>query len=260
MTQSNSKKSAAGDVILESRHLIGLFVVMVVIFGVVFVLGYELGRNQYTQQVHAASVPDETTAAAQPAPIVSTSPMSKQTPSASAKQSGSAADEKADNEGQPATNWDFYKAADSNPAPAHLEQPAKNPPPSAIARSKPAKSGANSPVASSGSAIPSAAISAVKPSAPHNSSAVSAPAKPQSLDAPLMPKGTILLQVAALTKQSDALAMAEALEHKKFPTIVVPPNGDKFYRVQVGPYRNLEAAIAARNALENAGFKSIIKR
>ena len=43
---NGSKKSSSGDVVLESRHLVGLFVLMVAIFGVVFLLGYELGRNQ----------------------------------------------------------------------------------------------------------------------------------------------------------------------------------------------------------------------
>ena len=50
---------------LESRHLVGLFVLMVVIFGVVFVLGYELGRNQYGEQVRAAT---ETPVAGAPDP------------------------------------------------------------------------------------------------------------------------------------------------------------------------------------------------
>src|SRR5205807_8125648 len=36
----------SGDLALESRHLVGLFLLMVVIFGVVCSLGYLLGRNQ----------------------------------------------------------------------------------------------------------------------------------------------------------------------------------------------------------------------
>ena len=36
---------------LESRHLVGLFRSNGMIFGVVFLLGYELGRNQYGDQV-----------------------------------------------------------------------------------------------------------------------------------------------------------------------------------------------------------------
>ena len=38
------------------------------------------------------------------------------------------------------------------------------------------------------------------------------------------------------------------------------PTSDNFYRVQVGPYSDVKAAEAAKNALDRAGFKAIIKR
>jgi DedD protein len=76
----------------------------------------------------------------------------------------------------------------------------------------------------------------------------------------LIPRGSILLQVSAMTKESDALAMAQQLQQKKFPTIVIPPGADKFYHVQVGPYADAKSADAARAALEKAGFKTIVKR
>jgi cell division septation protein DedD len=69
-----------------------------------------------------------------------------------------------------------------------------------------------------------------------------------------------VLQVAALRHQGDALAMAEMLQRKRFPSFVVSPASDSFYRVQVGPYRSERAAESARRALERAGFKAIIKR
>ena len=80
------------------------------------------------------------------------------------------------------------------------------------------------------------------------------------MNGPLIPHGSILLQVSAMTKESDALAMAQQLQQKKFPTIVIPPGADKFYHVQVGPYSDPKSADAARAALEKAGFKSIVKR
>jgi cell division septation protein DedD len=274
MTPLNSRKSAGGDVVLESRHLIGLFAVMVVIFGVVFVLGYELGRNQYTQQVQASTAVTE-------APTT-TSELVKPATASATKATGTAGkqgDQKADADA-PAKDWDFYKSADNHPPSPRLEKPAKNSPPLSPTPSKvsmPAPAAAiTSPVKSS-APNKSSATSAVQPAPTKVAAGKPAPPaatvnanaaasktavapKPQSMDAPLLPRGTILLQVAALVKQSDALAMAEVLEQKKFPTVIVPPGADKFYHVQVGPYRSLEAAIAARNALENAGFKSIIKR
>ena len=71
---TGSRNANSGDVVLEGRHLIGLFVMMVVIFGVVFVLGYELGRNQMGQQVNAASKAPDMVAATQPAPKPTESP------------------------------------------------------------------------------------------------------------------------------------------------------------------------------------------
>jgi cell division septation protein DedD len=76
----------------------------------------------------------------------------------------------------------------------------------------------------------------------------------------LIPKGAIMLQVAAVLHQDDALALAQALQQKKFPAFVITPSADKYYRVQVGPYPDNQSASSARQELEANGFKSIIKR
>ena len=69
-----------------------------------------------------------------------------------------------------------------------------------------------------------------------------------------------MLQVAAVLHQDDALALAQALQQKKFPAFVLPPSADKYYRVQVGPYADNQTASNARKDLEAKGFKSIVKR
>jgi cell division septation protein DedD len=69
-----------------------------------------------------------------------------------------------------------------------------------------------------------------------------------------------MLQVAAVLHQDDALALAQALQQKKFPAFVLPPSADKYFRVQVGPYPDMKAATNARQDLEAKGFKSIVKR
>jgi cell division septation protein DedD len=81
----------------------------------------------------------------------------------------------------------------------------------------------------------------------------------KTLNTPLIPAGAYTLQVAALTKEADALELAARLQKKKFPAFVLSPPGDKYYRVQVGPYADLKAADAARKGLEGAGFKAIVK-
>jgi cell division septation protein DedD len=71
--------------------------------------------------------------------------------------------------------------------------------------------------------------------------------------------GSYLLQVAALKKEADALDLARQLQKKKFPAFVLSPQGDKYYRVQVGPYADAKTADTAKKGLEGAGFKAIVK-
>jgi cell division protein FtsN len=66
--------------------------------------------------------------------------------------------------------------------------------------------------------------------------------------------------VAAVQRETDALALAQALQQKKIPTLVITPNADKHFRVQVGPYADTQSAANARHHLEVDGFKSIVKR
>jgi cell division septation protein DedD len=81
----------------------------------------------------------------------------------------------------------------------------------------------------------------------------------KSLNAPAIPGGAYTLQVAALTKETDALELAARLQKKKFPAFVLSLQGGKYYRVQVGPYADQKAADAARKGLEGVGFNAIVK-
>jgi hypothetical protein len=78
--------------------------------------------------------------------------------------------------------------------------------------------------------------------------------------APLIPRGAVLLQVAALTQENNALAMAEALRKKNFPAFVLKPSADRYYRVRVGPYADTESAHLAKRMLQKRGFQAIVKR
>ena len=212
-------KRCSGDRVLESRHLVGLFLGVVLLCGVFFTLGYVMGKTQYSGSVHAASSPDFT------ASVRTTK--SKRTPDDTSTAAA------------PATNpseWDFYgKKQDDDD---HLQQPAKD----------------SSPWPSSPS---SAASEAAQPAPRRSAREVPAPAR---YGVPPLLKGSIVLQVAALRHQGDAVAMAGMLQKKRFPAFVVLPASDNYYRVQVGPYRNERSAESARGALERDGFKAIIKR
>jgi cell division septation protein DedD len=77
--------------------------------------------------------------------------------------------------------------------------------------------------------------------------------------APMVTGGGLNLQVAALTREADAMALANTLRKKNFPTVVQSPHGDKYYHVLVGPYVDQKAVDNARKGLEMAGFKAIVK-
>lgn len=144
--------------------------------------------------------------------------------------------------------------------------------PASSAAGKSAGGGASSPGGDVGAAsgpAPGNAESAATHSA--KSSAASTPAKAAAetkrpagavgrFEPPLIPRGAIVLQIAALTKDQDALAMAAALQEHGFPAFVLTPSADNFFRVQVGPYADAKSADQAKRSLESAGFKAIVKR
>jgi DedD protein len=211
-------KRGGGDRVLESRHLVGLFLGVVLLCGVFFTLGYVMGRTQYGGAVHAESPvrgPARATVASEASAEAGTSPSAS------------------------TTEWDFYdkkkgdqRADGSSPA---RDQAIENPAPAMEPKAAPR-------------ATPAPALVPVK-----------APAPPPPVEKPNL-KNSIILQVAALSHQSDAMAMAQLLQQKHFSAFVVKPTpGDNLYRVQVGPYSNDDIADAAKAALDHDGFKAIIK-
>ncbi len=209
-----------GDRVLESRHLVSLFLGVVLLCGVFFTLGYVMGHNQYGGPVHAAaeSLDSDQPSHPTPKPKVESAPAASSTP--------------ANNE------WDFYS-----------------------------KKNADEAVGSMGkrNAAPSGSTPAVA-ARPSNSNPATSSLTPKALpgaarfQAPKLNKGSVVLQVAAVTHQSDAMAMADVLQQKHFPSFVVTPTTDNFYRVQVGPYPDVPSAEAAKQSLDHAGFIAIIKR
>ncbi len=222
---SGGKRAGAGERVLESRHVIGLFMLMLLFSGVFFTLGYVMGRNEIDSPVRAATdffkKPENSVF---PRKDASSKRTNNPAPAPAAK----------DTAAPPNSDWEFYHAGDRKKTEDHLKPVASSP--------APAPSKKNAPVL-------------VKTTAPPRTSG--GPSK--SPNAPLIPGGAYTLQVAALTKEADALELATRLQKKKFPAFVVSPQADKYYHVQVGPYADPKAADAARKGLEGAGFKAIVK-
>jgi cell division septation protein DedD len=220
---TGGKRGGAGERVLESRHVIGLFLLMLLFSGVFFSLGYVMGRSQYDGQVRAATNPHTS-------PEVVVSPklemISKHgksnAPESSAPPAGAAA--------PPNSDWEFYHAGDKKKMEDHLKPAAPTP------------TGNHTP-------------GIVKSPPPGRDSTPSL----KSLNPPLIASGAYTLQVAALTKETDAMELATRLQKKKFPAFVLSPQRDNYYRIQVGPYADLKSADAAKKGLEGAGFKAIVK-
>ena len=148
---------------------------------------------------------------------------------------------------------------------AKATAPASNPPAgwavSTPAIGAPAKSAGGTAGEGGTAAAPASAKSSGASAPAKAAAAAKQPASSVSKYAPpLIPRGAIVLQIAALTKDSDALAMASALQEKGFPTFVLTSGTDNFFRVQVGPFADAKSADQAKRSLEHEGFKPIVKR
>jgi DedD protein len=225
-----------GERVLESRHLIGLFLGVVLLCCVFFTLGYVMGKTQYgNSPVQAASVEN---------PLRPSADRAAKTTQAQPPAS---------------PEWDFYTEKKTTDVPlksAHGSAPAMS-----------------SPTASSSETAPSAPAHAEPPSTanPPSGREISGPAPasvthasyappPARFRAPRMSRNAIVLQVAALRHESDALALADALQQKGFPAFVITPSSDSFYRVQVGPFDNQTIGDKAKQSLQREGFKAIFRR
>ena len=210
---SGGKRGGAGERVLEGRHVIGLFMLMLLFSGVFFTLGYVMGRNQNDGQVSAST--------ALHGPLTrDVLPKSEAAQKSASKKP--AAEPQADSTAPASGDWEFYHAGDSNKTDDRLK-----------------------PVVSS----------APTPAAAKNGGSTKAASK-TSVGTPVTAGWN--LQVSATTHEADAMALANTLRRKNFPTFVQPPQGDKFYHVLVGPYADQKALDNARKGLEAVGFKKAI--
>jgi len=234
--------SEDSEITLGTWHLLGLFLLLAGLCGVFFSIGYSVGKSTAREQ--ALAEPSQVLAGAP-----TTDPSAGTKPSA-AVAAGDATQKAADAAKQPdpqnqaaeASNLTFYKAVQQGPA-------ASEKPESALpARNAPGES-------------PKAAAS---PSLPGNSAAKNeahttevAPRTP-----PVTGPGTIVVQIAALTREDDAIALAGALRKKGYDVFVVnnPATHDKFYHVQVGPFTTLPDANAMKARLTEEGYNPILKK
>ncbi len=230
------------EITLGVGRLLGLFFLLSALCGVFFSIGYSLGKSTAREQalndqptsVLAASPPattgnnEEKPSAAVPAKSDATSPAQEQT------------DPNSKN------NLTFYKAVQQSGA--NTESAAKDTAP-AVTQKAPAAT-------ETVSANPPATAIQTPDGAGHGA------APPASRSAPVTGPGTIVVQIAALSREDDAVSLAGALRKKSYNVIVVnnPTTNDKFYHVQVGPFATLQEADAMKAKLTAEGYNPIVKR
>ena len=208
-------KRGAKERVLGSRHVIGLFMLMLVFSAIFFTLGYVMGRSQYAGQVGASSVAQHNPL--EPVVADKSDPTSRHPAKKPAMPEASAP-----------SGWDDYSSDKEKETGEHLKAAA--PPASAAPKSV----------------------------APNNSNSRSIVPNSDSPRASQV-SGGYWLQVSAMRRESEAHDLARRLKAKRFPAVVMAPLGNKYYRVQVGPYADRKSAEAARKGLENAGFRAIVK-
>jgi cell division septation protein DedD len=277
MGSRGNRGGGGGDRVLESRHVIGLFLLMLVFSGVFFALGYVMGRNQYDGQVRAENAPRATPDPVYAAKSDLAAHRPKNSPSGSQSSANSASSSSSTNSG-----WGSASSTPSSASPRGGRSPstpnatsvanpddsaaptsdwsyfssAKNAPDDRLTPQVPASGQSGSTISPSPSAPGSAGGKNTKPSNVPNG----APSKPAvGTTVSPVPAGSYVLQVAAMRQTADANAVVKSLVAKHFPAFVVNPTTDKYYHVQVGPYHDVKSADAAKKGLESAGFKAIVK-
>jgi cell division septation protein DedD len=72
--------------------------------------------------------------------------------------------------------------------------------------------------------------------------------------------GSFIVQVAAVSKQQDADALAAALRRKQYTVTVSSQTPDKLYHVQIGPFSDSKLAEMVRSRLVADGYNPIVKK
>jgi cell division septation protein DedD len=226
------------EITLGMGKLLGLFFLLAAICGVFFSIGYSLGKNTGREQ----ALNDQPAAAAtEPAAIASGSSQNKPSAVVAVKAEAEPAPPEATS--NPQSNLTFYKAVQQTGAPL---------PPKDTPSTAPAKATA---------AAESAVVTTTKSATPPIAATVS-PAPQVTRPAPVTGPGTIVVQIAAISREDDAVALAGALRKKNYNVFVVnnPITNDKLYHVQVGPFTSIQDAEAMKVKLTGEGYNPIVKR
>ena len=231
------------EITLGMGKLLGLFFLLAAICGVFFSIGYSLGKSTGREQALNDQPASATT---EPATVASSTSENK--PSAvvavKAEAEGTPAEQPAAS--NPHSNLTFYKAVQET-SEAAAQPPAKETHSASTTSTTPTQEAV--PVTTGKSAPPTNAVA-------------TAPATQVNRSTPVTGPGTFVVQIAAVSREDDAVALAGALRKKNYNVFVVnnPITNDKLYHVQVGPFASMQDAEAMKLKLTGEGYNPIVKR
>lgn len=238
------------DITIGPVKLLGLFFMLVAICGVFFAIGYSLGKTSASEQAINDKAPLNASLTAPAmgesgAPKPSAVVPAKSEPEAAASQEQAAA-----KSGPELTFYNSVKQNDRGAQAAATETASAKAAEEKIADQPDPKS---TPLATGGIATQAPESHSVTKATPATEvkAAVSAGAA-----------GAFVVQIAAVTREEDAAALAGALRRKNYSVFVVnnPAVHDKFYHVQVGPFATLQDAESMKAKLTGEGYNPIVKR
>jgi len=233
------------EITLGAGKLAGLFFLLAAICGVFFSIGYSLGKSSGHEQA-LNDQPAQVNASSDSVQASSGSGESKPSAAVAAKPDAAAPASDDTNAANPQSNLTFYKAVQQNDNGAQPVAAASQPAPAASRDQKVVAAAAPAP---SPAVSTTAATTARSPEVISHTSPVTGP-------------GTIVVQIAAVSREDNAVALAGALRKKNYNVFVVnnPITNDKFYHVQVGPFSSVADAEATKAKLVAEGYNPIIKR
>ncbi len=215
------------ELVLGNRQLISVFLIVVILLGVFFSMGYIVGRNSSPATENARNE--------KPKPDADSDTSDGSNPDADGNNSGA-------NSGNDATTSTATES--THPAAAKPVQttPAQTAPAPTPPKPLPVR------------------VQETKPKPSPSPAPAPAPVRPPVRAAASgEPSGGQYWQVVA-TSRPDAEIIAEALGKKGFHVVLAPAPRDGIFRVLVGPLSDASTQAQTRTGLESAGFKNPILR
>ena len=211
------------ELVVGNKQLLAIVFIMMVLFGLVFSMGYWVGQRSAPEAAPASlasrQAAEKAQAGTQPRPA----------PSSAAAPEGTSG---------PAVEPGQAKAAPMVALPAGGSQTEQLKSPATAAQKPPVPAETKPPASKAISPPPVAGEEA----------AASEPAP-----------GQTFLQVAAV-KRTEAELIADVLKKKGFSALIAPVPNETLFRVLVGPLKDSSVMAKTKTDLEQAGFRSFVRK